>query len=600
MPKFIDLNGQTFGEWTAIEYLGNSRWLCKDTKGNRKSIHSYELRTKYKDGYKVKGIMPDGFMHNRFGNWYVEEYIGAGFWKCRCSCGRISNVNSYDLKNMKSTQCNECSKKAKLKYDLTGKTFGLWEVKYYAGNMRWHCECNCDRHTEKDVLTKHLISGVSKSCGCTTNKHIIHKDITGKTFGYLKVIEYTGKDQMWKCECLNCGNRNFIAFRDSIVSGKTKSCGCLKETLRTTSLMQKYGDTNTTRINVPRREWQIKAISSKENLEEYIKSLGYKPTAFELSQMLDVHDTTMLKALRKFDLMNTIKDVDSGTSAMELELLDYINKFGYNVITRDKSILAGKELDIYIPEKKLAVEFNGDYWHSSIFKDANYHQQKTIECIKHSIHLIHIFEYEWLDADKKEKILNYLNHLLGDNRKIYARNTDIKIIDRAYSYEFCNKYHLQGGINSADISIGCYNNEELLGVMIFGYPRFGNDVEYELLRLCWKSDVQVVGGSEKLFKHFINKYNPSSIVSYCDLTKFDGSIYFKLGFSTSKNDITKPNYVWVNKSLNDTLTRYQTQKAKLVKLGLGDESDTEDDIMTNNGYLKIYNSGNVKFLWKTA
>ena len=65
-----------------------------------------------------------------------------------------------------------------------------------------------------------------------------------------------------------------------------------------------------------------------------------------------------------------------------------------------------------------------------------------------------------------------------------------------------------------------------------------------------------------------------------------------------KEWITKPNYVWVNKSTNTVLTRYQTQKSKLVGIGLGTNEQTEDDIMSNAGYIKIYNSGNIKFIWK--
>lgn len=597
MPKFLNLIGQSFGGWTAIEYLGNSRWLCEDANGNRKDIHSYELRTKYKDGIKPKGVIPDGFLDNWFNNWHVDEYLGGGFWGCTCKCGNKGRVNSFDLKNNKSTQCKECSSKKKLYEDLTGMKIGLWEVLEYAGNMRWHCRCSCENHTERNVLGRDLRNGTSTSCGCNRNYHIIHKDITGKTFGNIEVIEYTGKDQMWRCKCLACGNDNFVVFRDSLVSGKTKSCGCLKETLRKNTLYSKYGDTNTTRIYKPRQDWQIKTLESKDELKDYIESFEYKPTAFELSQCLDVHDTTMLKALRKFELLDLIQDVNAGTSAMEIQLVNYIKSFGYDIIQRDKSILSGKELDIYIPEKKLALEFNGDYWHSSEFKEYDYHQNKTIECIKKGIHLIHIFEYEWLDIDKKEKILNYIKYKLSNNTRIYGRQTEIKEITNKEAVDFCNKYHMQGGINCS-INIGCIYNNELIGVMTFGKPRFNYDEEYELIRLCWKPEYNIIGGTEKLFNYFVNKYKPDSIISYCDLTKFTGNVYLRIGFHTQKDWLTKPNYVWVNKSTNTVLTRYQTQKSKLVSIGLGDSEQTEDDIMSNAGYIKIYNSGNIKFVWE--
>lgn len=596
MPKFIDIKGKQFGDWTAIEYLGSSEWLCEDSKGNRKKINSYELRNKYTNETKPKGIMPEGFLHKKINHWYINRYLGGGFWECICDCGETAKVNSYDLKHNKSTQCKKCSERSKFAEDLTGKTFGLWKVIEYAGNMRWHCVCGCDKHTEKNVLGRDLRNGTSKSCGCNRNYHIIHKDITGKTFGSLYVVGYTGENQMWQCKCLACGKDNVIVFRDSLVSGKTKSCGCLKEKLRKETLLAKYGDSNTTRLNKPRKDWQIQTIENPDKLAEYIRSLSHKPTAFELSMLLDVHDTTMLKALRKFELMDLIEDVNAGTSSMEKQLVDYVKQFGYEIIQRNKSVISPFELDIYIPDKKIAIEFNGDYWHSTLFKDSKYHQEKTIACIQKGIHLIHIFEYEWLDNTKRTKILNYIKHLLKGGDKVYGRHTEICEIPNKDAFDFCEQYHLQGGINS-NINLGCTYNGEIIGVMTFGKPRFSSTEQYELLRLCWKPEYTVLGGTEKLFKSFIDSFKPDSILTYCDLTKFSGDAYLRLNFKTKAEWLTKPNYVWVSKRADLVLPRYRTQKHLLIEEGLGNDDDTEDDIMYSNGYMKIYNSGNIKLVW---
>lgn len=68
----------------------------------------------------------------------------------------------------------------------------------------------------------------------------------------------------------------------------------------------------------------------------------------------------------------------------------------YELVQNTRAILDGYELDIYIPELKLAIEFNGDYWHSTIHKDALYHYEKTRACEEKGIRLIHVFEWEWL------------------------------------------------------------------------------------------------------------------------------------------------------------------------------------------------------------
>ena len=131
--------------------------------------------------------------------------------------------------------------------------------------------------------------------------------------------------------------------------------------------------------------------------------------------------------------------------------------------------------------------------------------------------------------------------------------------------------------------------------MTFGKPRFNNNYEWELIRLCWKAGVRVIGGAPKLFKYFKDKYNPTSIISYCDISKFNGKVYKKLGFEL--DGITEPTYVWVDNYTGEVLSRYQTMKHKLVEQGLGTEVQTEDEIMENLGYLKIYDCGNARYIW---
>ena len=99
-------------------------------------------------------------------------------------------------------------------------------------------------------------------------------------------------------------------------------------------------------------------------------------------------------------------------------------------------------------------------------------------------------------------------------------------------------------------------------------------------------------------KTFIKEYKPISILTYVDISKFTGNSYTRLGFKPTKEEpITEPNYVWVKEGTNNYLTRYQTQKHKLVREGLGTSEQTEDEIMRQLGYLRIYDSGNLKMEW---
>jgi G:T-mismatch repair DNA endonuclease (very short patch repair protein) len=102
----------------------------------------------------------------------------------------------------------------------------------------------------------------------------------------------------------------------------------------------------------------------------------------------------------------------SGYSIKEHQLHSMLLDLNINFITNDRSIIKPLELDIYIPDLKLAIEYNGSYWHSyhpikgTVLKqnDLNYstyrHQAKTIACLEQGIRLLHIYEDEAEEVQK--------------------------------------------------------------------------------------------------------------------------------------------------------------------------------------------------------
>ena len=119
-----------------------------------------------------------------------------------------------------------------------------------------------------------------------------------------------------------------------------------------------------------------------------------------------------------------------------------------------------------------------------------------------------------------------------------------------------------------------------------------------MIRLVYKSGYNVVGGTEKMFKYFLDKYKPNNVLSYCDISKFDGGVYKRLGFKFK--GYSQPNYVWINPSNGNVLSRYKTMRNKLIHdLNLEDKPElTENSIMDNLGYVKIYDCGNAKYLFE--
>ena len=268
---------------------------------------------------------------------------------------------------------------------------------------------------------------------------------------------------------------------------------------------------------------------------------------------------------------------------------------GY-IMNDTRKIIPPLELDIYIPSHKLAIEYNGVYWHSEEYKPNDYHLNKTIECEKQGIQLIHIFEDEWLF--KQDIVKSRLQNILGlTPNKIYARKCEMRETSSRQSKEFLNENHIQGNVNSK-IKLGLYYNDELVSLMTFGSLRkvLGNkhnDDSYELLRFCNKLNTTIIGGADKLFKYFIKTYKPIEIISYADRRWSQGNLYEKLGFKFIHN--SKPNYFYIINKKREY--RFKYRKDVLVKEGY-DSSKSERQIMLDRGINRIYDCGNKKYVFK--
>lgn len=279
------------------------------------------------------------------------------------------------------------------------------------------------------------------------------------------------------------------------------------------------------------------------------------------------------------------------TSKEESEIFSYLESLGiYNIKTKNRSLLKGLELDIYLPDYKVAIEFNGTYWHSEkLGKDRNYHLNKKNKCKELGIDLITIWDIDW--RDKKEIIQNVIKSRLGFNKKLYARNCTVKEITNTEYRNFIITHHIQGYTNS-QYKFGLYYNNELIQVIGFSNIRKfidKKDAGYELIRLCTKFGYSVIGGANKLLKYFKDKFNPNKIISYCNLDYFSGSVYLKMGMVQENNS---PSYFYVKNGKK--IGRYSLRKSELIKMGY-DKNKTSSEILNENTYLKVWTCGTLKF-----
>lgn len=283
----------------------------------------------------------------------------------------------------------------------------------------------------------------------------------------------------------------------------------------------------------------------------------------------------------------------------ENEISNLIKEYGFNIQTRNRNLISPYELYIYIPEKNIAIEYNGLRWHSEQFKgDNNYHVTKTEMCNEKGIELIQIFEDEWLEH--KEIVKSKIKHILGLNHllpKIYARNCIIKEINYDKARDFLNKNHIQGFAHSS-IYLGCYYQNEIVSVMTFKIEA-KNSNKWELTRFATDITKRCVGAGGKLFKYFIKNYNPSEVKSFADrrwTTNKDNNLYTKLGFKLDK--ILKPDYKYTIENINKRFHKFNFRKNILHKKYNLPLSMTENEMVKNIKAHKIWDCGLYKYIWK--
>jgi len=445
------------------------------------------------------------------------------------------------------------------------------------------------------------------------------------------------KNKQTKLERYGNANFNNIPQRKKTCFEKygfehTLQLKTIRESIRKTKL-EKYGDENYNGDINKRKEKNIqkygvdnyaKTEEFKEKIREQkrdIKIFHFKKIEEEQKLKLisfnNFHDCDFLclNCNNEFNISNQMiylknkKDrklcpncypyVGEKFSKDEKNILNFISdNFNGIILSNNTNILGKMELDIYLPDIKLAFEFNGIYWHNELYVPLYYHRHKTDLCEKQGIHLIHIYEDDW--CFKQDIVKSRILNLLGKSNKIYARNCQIKEISFKDTKQFLIDNHIQGFCVSK-INLGLYYEDELVSLMTFGKLRKNlgyknsNDNQFELLRFCNKLNTTVVGGANKLFSYFINTNKVNKVISYADRswTMNNGNtLYDKLGFKLDK--ITQPNYSYVINNRKEN--RFNFRKNILVKQGF-DENKSEHQIMLERNIFRIYDSGQLKFVW---
>lgn len=346
--------------------------------------------------------------------------------------------------------------------------------------------------------------------------------------------------------------------------------------------LQKYGFKNTWSLTDSKQNPFLTILRDKDLL----RTLFPKYSVKELSEKYNLHAQTIYYYLNLHGFRELYQ------STFEQEIVYFLKELGISNIVTNTRKLIGKELDIFLPDFNLAIEYNGEYWHHDKVPHitSTYHYDKFKKCEENGITLFTIFGNSWSSkkAIWKEKIKNQIN--LKQTDKIGARQTKIIQLKPAETKDFLDKNHVQGYC-VAQYCYGLTYNDVIVALMTFSKNRIGIGKDrgigtYELVR--YATSRSVMGGASKLLKMFIVDHTPIQIVSYSDNQYSIGAMYVKLGFTMEKDN--KAGYWYYDPVKKISYHRYKFAKHTLVKAG-HDPSKTEKIIMDELGYLRIWNCG---------
>lgn len=299
------------------------------------------------------------------------------------------------------------------------------------------------------------------------------------------------------------------------------------------------------------------------------------------------------------DVLSFIKGIYSGVveeNAWVLENFKYPSK-------------KKMELDIYLPELKLAVEYNGVFWHSVDRKGKGYHIQKRKACEKQGIRMLSIWECDWQDSRKRPIIERYLKNALGvkDEKTVYARKCTIKDVDNKTYRDFMDKNHIQGYATAKEVKKGLFTPDgELVACMSFKILKNKDQkvtpfVMWDMVR--YATSCNVPGGRSKLFKHIQKEFKMDHVQSFLDRDYFTGVSYKEEdGWVLAEDDQVSISFwsyrggrmsrqAWWKSNIPETLKRLGLDES------LYDPEKTQEWNAKNAGCHILENSGNSRFEW---
>lgn len=248
-------------------------------------------------------------------------------------------------------------------------------------------------------------------------------------------------------------------------------------------------------------------------------------------------------------------------------------------------------VDMYSPSKKIAVEFNGIYWHSEQYVGRQRHLQKMKGLESIEVTLFQIWEDDFL---KKEQIV--VNALLSKfgvlkQEKINARECEISKIDFERAKVFLDNNHIQGSV-SGDFYLGAFRKGILVGVMVLQDQEIKSGKFSLIKRFATSCNVR------GLFSKMLNKIELKDgykFLTFSDNCISDGSLYKQNGFVFVK-ELEPTYYINTGDGVRHHKFGYRKSFFKDNKDTLVyNENMTEFELQDANKFLRVWDAG--KKVW---
>lgn len=263
---------------------------------------------------------------------------------------------------------------------------------------------------------------------------------------------------------------------------------------------------------------------------------------------------------------------NSYRSIGEKELGGYIKSLGLSIIETQRKLVSKTEYDIHVPEKNVLVEFNGLFYHSSAYKEQDYHHQKLEKALKANHNLIQVWEDDWRYF--REKV-----ELIIKNRMCEFDNIDTKLcaVDESVAFDFLNRFHLDGFIRGEKY-FALTNGDAIVSVA-------STSVSGEHLYIHQHVTLNPFAD---IIRALVDYSRKNGVIKYIHGTTsndyFTGEEYEKLGFSIE----SETNY--------DLFYLVSGKKKNKLELGIHVRANVDseisiDEFIKEKNLFEIYNSG---------